>query len=64
MYFLSTALCSHHVLALPEFTKPFQIESDVSDIAVSGVLTQEHASRYKHIAFLSKTLTISEKKLQ
>ena len=60
MYSLCTALCSHPVLALPDFTKPFCIESDASDTAVGGVLTQEHASVHKPIAFLSKTLTSSE----
>ena len=57
---LCTALCSHFVLALPDFTKPFYIESDASDNAVGSVLTQEHASIHKPIAFLSKTLTSSE----
>ena len=57
---LFTALCSHSVLALSDFTKPFYIESDASDIAVGGVLTLEHASVHKPIAFLSKTLISSE----
>ena len=59
MHSLCTALCSHPVLALPDFTKPFHIESDASDTAVGGVLTQEHASVRKPIAFLSNTLTSS-----
>ena len=57
---LCTALCSHPVLALPDFTKPFRIDSDPSNTAVGGLLTQKHASTHKPIAFLSKTLTISE----
>ena len=60
MCFLCTALCSHPVLALPDFTKPFQIESDASETTVGGVLTQKHASVYKPIAFLRKSLTSSE----
>ena len=60
MLSLCTALCSHPVLALPDFTKPFRIESAASDTTVGGVLTQEHASVHKPIAFLSKTLTSSE----
>ena len=59
---LCTALCSHPVLALLEYTKPFQIESDASDTAVSSVITQEHAYIHKHIAFLNNTSTNSEKK--
>ena len=56
-----SALCSHPVLALPNFTKAFQIESDVLDTAVGGVLTQEHGSIHKPIAFLRNILTSSEK---
>ena len=53
-------LCSHPVLALPDFTKPFHIESDASDTAVGSVLTQEHAFVHKSIAFHSKTPNSSE----
>ena len=60
MFSLCTALCSHPVLTLPNFTIPFRIESDASDTAVSSVLTREHASVHKPIALLSKTLTSSE----
>ena len=58
---LYTALCSHPVLILPDFTKPIHIESDTSETAVGGILTQEHASVHIPIAFLSNTLTSSEK---
>ena len=61
MHSLCTALCSHPVLALPDFTKPFHIESDASDTAVDGVLIQEHAFVHKPIAFFSKTLTSRQK---
>ena len=40
-----------------DFTKPFCIESDAFDTAIGGVLTQEHASVHKPIAFLSKSLS-------
>ena len=60
MCYLCTAFCSHPVLALPNFTKSFHIESDTFDTAVGGVLTQEHAAVHKPIAFLRKTLTSSE----
>ena len=60
MHSLCTALYSDSVVALPDFTKPFHTKSDASDTAVGGVLTQEHASVHKHIAFYSKTLTNSE----
>ena len=51
---LCTALCSHPGLALPYFTNPFQIESDTSDTAVGGLLTQEYESVHKPIAFLNQ----------
>ena len=50
-----TALCSYPVFSLPSFTMPFQIKSNASYTALSGILTQEHASIHKSIAFLSKT---------
>ena len=43
------------------FTKLLQIESNTSDTVVGGVLTQNNASVHKPIAFLSRTLTSSEK---
>ena len=60
MYSLRTELPSHPVLALPDFSKPFCIESDASDTAVGGVFAQEHAFVHKPIAFFSKTLASSE----
>ena len=54
---LCTALSSHPVLALPDFSIPFQVECDASDVAVGGVLTQNS----RPIAYLSKTLTSAEK---
>ena len=57
---LCTSLYCHPVLALPDSTRPFCIESDASETAVGGVLTQEHASVQKPIAFLINTLTSSK----
>ena len=62
MHSLCTELCSHPVLALIDFIKPFHIESDVSETAVYSVLTREHAFIHKPIALLSKTLTSSKQK--
>ena len=58
---LFTALCTHPVLTLPDFTKPFQIENDASNTAVGGVLMQKHSSFQKPIAILGKIFTNSEK---
>ena len=56
MYSLCAALYSHPVLALPDFIKPFCIESDASDTAVGSVFAQKHVSIHKPIVFLSKIL--------
>ena len=60
MHFLYPELCSHPLLSLPDFTKPFCIKSDASDTAVGGALTQEHTSVHKSIAFLTRVLASSE----
>ena len=60
MHSMCIELCSHPVLVLPDFTKPFHIESDPSDTAVGSVLIQEHASVHKPIAFLRNRLSRSD----
>ena len=57
---LCTRLCGHCGLALPDYTKPFQTEGNASDTAVGSVLTLEHISVHKTIAFLSEIFTSSE----
>jgi len=39
---LKTALTEAPVLRLPDFTIPFEIETDASDVAIGGVLTQSN----------------------
>ena len=45
------------MLALPDFTQPFYLETDASDTAVGGVLMQNH----RPIAYFSKSLNTAER---
>ena len=51
------------VLLMPDQSKPFQIESDVSKVATGAVLTQLDSNGDWHpIAFMSKTFTDTERR--
>lgn len=56
---LKQALASTPVLALPDFTVPFTIECDASDMGIGAVLSQNQHP----IAFLSKSLAEKHKTL-
>lgn len=49
---LKNALMTVPVLALPNFSKPFEIETDASDKGIGAVLQQEG----HHIAYISRAL--------
>jgi hypothetical protein len=49
---IKAALCSAPVLSLPDFSKPFILETDASDKSIGAVLMQQG----KPISFLSKSL--------
>ena len=50
-----------HVLALPDFNKPFVIECDASKYGIGGVLSQKQGRHFKPIAYFSKHLTKTER---
>ncbi len=55
-------LTSEPILVLPEFGKPFRLETDACNYGVGGVLTQEHDDYWKPIAYFSKHLNKIERK--
>lgn len=58
---IKEALVSAPILCSPDFTKPFVIQSDASDVGVGGVLTQNLDGEEKVIAFASRSLTRAER---
>ena len=51
---LCSALCETPVLKLPDFSKPFIVEPDASDLAVGAVLLQKYDDGFHPIAYFSK----------
>jgi len=49
---LKDKLCSTHILALPDFTRPFEVECDVSGIDIKDKLMQDR----RPIMYFSKKL--------
>jgi hypothetical protein len=50
-------LTNEPILRLPQFDKPFQVETDASDYGCGGVLTQEHDGIWHPIAYFSQSFT-------
>lgn len=59
---LKSALVSAPVLVMPDYTKPFAIACDASDVAIGAVLTQEVNNEEHPICYFSQKLSSSERK--
>ena len=55
------ALCSSPVLKLPDFTKPFVVEPDASDVAVRAVLLQLYDDGLHPVAYFCKKYVPAER---
>ena len=52
---------SQPVLLLPRRKGKFRVETDMSEHAIGGVLSQEQDRKWKPIAFLSRTMQLVER---
>ena len=59
---LKKALCSAPILCLPDFSKPFVVNTDASDIAVGAVLQQDFGKGLQPIAYDSRKLNDVERR--
>ena len=49
------------MLKLPDFSKPFVVEPDASNLAVGAVLLQEYDNGFHPIAYFSKKYLLAER---
>lgn len=54
-------LISAPILTPPDFTQEFTIQTDASDVAVAGVLTQVQAGQEKVVAYFSHKMTTPQR---
>jgi hypothetical protein len=59
---LRNQLVSSPILAHPDFSKKFILDTDASNEAIGAVLSQEIDGKEKPIAFASRTLTKPERR--
>ena len=60
--FLREALCAEPIVSHPDFTKPFTLYTDASQLAVGAVLSQVRDGVEKVVAYASRSLTATERR--
>ncbi len=58
---LKRLLAEEVVLAIPTENGKFRVEADASEGAIGAVLSQEQDGKWRPVAFLSKSLTVTER---
>ena len=58
---LKKKIISQLVLSFPKMEGKFRIETDTSEHAIGGVLSQEQEGKWKPIAFLSRIMQLVER---
>ena len=59
---LKKSLLAAPILSYPDYSKPFSIASDASNNGIGAMLFQEYDGTKKYVAFVSRSLSVSEKK--
>jgi len=58
---LKQKITTQPVLALPKRKEKFRVEVDVSGHVIRGVLSQKQEGKWKPVAFLSRTMSPTER---
>ncbi len=58
---LKRCMAEDIALAIPNETDPFMVEADAREGAVSAVLSQKQNGKWRPIAFMSKSLSVTER---
>ena len=58
---LHSTLCKTPVLKLPDFSKPFVVEPDASDLAAGAIFLQEYNHGFHPVAYFSKKYLSAER---